>query len=136
MILNNLLVFGQMLLDVVDPWTLLLSHLGCELRVFYLPFVYEIIFFSNFGGYRRNSKLCKGPVILVSTNGNAHHFFASTFLCSFCEWSFFRNLSKNVQNTWSSFFDVIFISAVERVDERIAVRVHVDNKGKIILVLN
>jgi hypothetical protein len=49
-ILDDFVVLEEMLFDVVDPWALFLHHFIGYVSVSGLPFVNEIIFFSNFSG--------------------------------------------------------------------------------------
>ena len=105
-------------------------YLSCCNSIFYLPFVNELIDVSYFSSNGWNACCSNCPVILVSTNGDSHKLFGCTFFCSSHERGFVWNLLKDAEDTWSSFFYIVFISAVKWIDKGISIWVHIDNKWK------
>lgn len=70
---------------------------------------------------------------MVSADGLPHDFFGGTLELADGEGSVLRNLSEDLQNTWASLLDIVLFATVEGVDERVAVGVHIQNEGEVIL---
>jgi len=134
LILNNLMEFWQMSVEVCHPLTLLLHDVLSCASVSYLPFVYELTNVSYFCGNRWDTELTKSPVILITTDSDTHGFFRGSCHLALREWGLFGNLSENWQNTRSSLIDVISLSTVERIYKCITVRMSINNEIKFFLM--
>ena len=123
-----------MIEDVFDPARLLGHDVLSSARVFHLPFVDELTDEADFCGHTWDAKLVEGPVVLIATDGQAHDLLAGARQRSSREGSILRNLGEDLQNTRSSRLNIVFLSAIERIDERITIRVRVNDEGQLLLV--
>ena len=122
----------QILEDVLQPWCLVVSNCCCCLSIFYLPFIDELVWISNFSCNWWNTCCCQSPVILVTANCDAHHLLCRAFLCSCLKRRFLGYLGEYALYTRPSFLNIIFISSIERINEWVSIWVHVDHKWQLV----
>jgi len=116
------------MIQVSLPATLFTHDILSSSSISNLPLIDELTNVSYFSCHWWNSKLSKGPVILVTADGYTHSVFGRSCQSSFREWRIFGDFCENWQDSWSSLIDVIFLSTVEWVDKGITIRVSVDNE--------
>jgi len=127
------MVLWQMFENIFEPWSLLFGNSRRCFGVFYLPFIDELVQISNFSCHWWNSCSSKGPVILISSDCNAHYLFRCSFHRPFLKWRFLRYLRKYALNPWPPLFNIVFIAPIKWIDESISIGMHINNKGELVL---
>lgn len=135
LVLHNFAEFSQVLVYVLNPFTLLLHDILSGTRISYLPFVDELANISDLSSYWGDAKLSKGPIVLVTTDCDAHGFFGSSRELTLRELGILHDLSEDREDSWSSLINVILLPPIEGVDESITIWVSINNKVELFFVL-
>ena len=133
--LHNIVIVPEMVINVGDPSTLLLHYILGSRSIFNLPLVFELADKAKLCGNWWDTEFAQSPIVLVSSDSDTHYLLGGTLKSACWELSICFNIFKDWKDAWSSLINVIFLTAIEWVDESISITVSVDNKVKLIFVL-
>lgn len=102
---------------------------------FYYPVINELTFGSDFRCHGRDSICCCDVIICIPSNLLSYDFWRSTCLSMWREVCITSNFLYYIKNTWSSCFDVIWISTIERPHKTISVWMEIDDKFNFVFML-
>lgn len=122
--------------DVFQPGRLLLHYILCGTRVLHLEFIDELTGVADFSSDARDTELSQSPVILVTSDCKAHDLLTRALESSFREGCVLANLREDRQDTWRTLLDVVGLASVERINERVAVGVDIDDERHLFLLLS